>query len=124
MSSFAKVDVSFEVKNSEFVRTLSDKRAIRFSPGTNLPDGKREAVSLVGSSTFTALSPPSGAKAVMIFVESNVSLTLKGVTGDGGIAITPSSNVVGVPVVLPLGSSPTLGILNAGSTVVIQVIWL
>lgn len=81
-----------------------------------------EYVSCTGSA-FTALSPPTGAVAVLIEPDTNASLTLKGVTGDTGIAITPSSNVIGIPLLIPLGSSPSIGIYNGGSTCSIRVTW-
>jgi hypothetical protein len=87
---------------------------------------KRETVSLTGSSTFTALSPPSGSKAVFICPPSGTtSLTLKGVTGDGtGITIVPASTPILAPLFITLGASPSIGILNGGSTVSVVVIWL
>lgn len=81
-------------------------------------------VSLTGSA-FTALTVPSGSKAVVIYLPATaVSLTLKGVTGDSGVPITPASNALGLPVVLPLGSSPSIGITNGGSTVSVDVLFL
>ena len=97
---------------------IADERVV-FSAGSLL---KREVVSLTGSA-FTALSPPSGAKAVVIFCGSTASLTLKGITGDGGITTTPSSPI-GLPLVMPLGSSPGIGFLNSGSTATVEVWWL
>ena len=86
--------------------------------------GKRESVSLTGGA-FTALSPPSNTKAVIIILPSTAaSLTLKGVTGDTGTTIVPSSNFIGIPLLIPLGSSPSIGILNSGSTVAVDLIWL
>lgn len=84
---------------------------------------KREKVSLTGSA-FTALTPPSGATAVILRLGASVSLTQKGVTGDTGTTIAPTSNPKGVPFLIPLGASPSIGIANAGSTVTIEVIWI
>lgn len=84
---------------------------------------KRESVSCTGSA-YTALSPPAGAKAVAILPGSAVSLTLKGVTGDTGIPIAPASAPIGIPCLLPLGATPTLGIANASATAqVVTVVW-
>ena len=47
-----------------------------------------------------------------------VSLVLKGVTGDTGTTITPATNFPGVPLLLPLGASPSIGMLNNSSTAV------
>lgn len=87
--------------------------------------GRQETVTLTAS-IFTALSPPAGAKAVAIILGAATSLTLKGVTGDGtGISITPASNPLAIDVLLPLGTSPSIGILNgSASNQTIDVIWL
>lgn len=96
----------------------------RFAQGT-AGSGKREPVTLTGSSTFNALSPPSGTKGMRLYLPlTAASLTLKGVTGDGtGIAIVGASGYTGLPIVMPL-SSPSIGILNAGSTITAEVEWL
>jgi hypothetical protein len=95
----------------------------RFAQGT-AGAGKREPVTLTGSSTFNALSPPSGTKGMRLFLPSTAaSLTLKGVTGDGtGIVIVGASGYTGLPIILPL-SSASVGILNAGSTITAEVEW-
>lgn len=87
----------------------------RFAQATALANGQRSTVNLTASA-FTAFTIPSGAKVAIIFLTTaGESLTLKGATGDGtGIAISPSSNPLGLPLVIPLGSSPSLGILNSG----------
>ena len=96
----------------------------RWSPGAGL-GGVRETVTLTAS-VFTALTVPTGAKAVVLILGSSTSLTLKGVTGDGtGIAITPPSNPTGLDAILPLGASPSIGILNGlASDQSIEVVWL
>ncbi len=86
--------------------------------GTN---GKREDVALTAA--FTALSPPTGASAVLIKVVSGaVTLTLKGVTGDTGIKMQ-SAALTTIPICIPLGSSPSIGVLSDG-TAVLEVLWL
>lgn len=91
--------------------------------GSLLP--KEEWVSLTGS-TFTALSPPSGAKAVRIWLTSaDVSLTLKGVTGDTGVVVSPASAFAGMILNLSLGTSPSIGFANGTATArVVRVLWL
>lgn len=85
---------------------------------------KREVVS-ISAGSFQALSPPTGAQYVIIKLgSSNISLTLKGVTGDTGNAMTPSSAVVAVPIVIPVNSA-SIGLTNGGgSTQTVEVIWL
>jgi hypothetical protein len=86
---------------------------------------KREQVSLTGTSTFTTLSPPTGAKAVLIIPPSGTtSLTMKGITGDSGTTIVPASTPILAPLFVTLGATPSLGILNAGATVTIECIWV
>lgn len=86
--------------------------------GTN---GKREDVALTAA--FTALSPPTGAVCVMIkLVSGAVTLTLKGVTGDTGIKLQ-SGTLSTIPICLPLGTTPSIGILSDGVGVV-EVLWL
>lgn len=93
----------------------------RFACASGLP--KQEVVSLTGSA-FTALSPPSGAKAVVIQPGTATTLTIKGITGDTGVASVPASNPIGGDMLLYLGSSPSIGILNGGSTAAVTLLWL
>lgn len=100
---------------------LNEDRIVRWSPSVI----KREEVSLAGSSTFTAFSPPSGAKLALIIPPSGAaSWTDKGPTGDTGTTSIPASSAILAPIVRTLGGSPALGILNAGSTVTVTVYWL
>lgn len=86
--------------------------------------GKVEAVELPGD-TFTALTPPDGAKAVVLILGTAAELVLKGITGDTGVEMTPASNPLGIDAILPLGDDPSLGILNDDTEdVTIQVAWL
>lgn len=94
----------------------------RWSPGVG--NGKREQVTITASA-FTALSPPSGAKAVLLILGTATGLTLKGVTGDTGITLTPTSSPLGIDAILPLGASPSIGITSANtSNQTVDVIWL
>lgn len=82
--------------------------------------GYRETKAL--SAAFNALSPPTGATFVVIqWVSGTGTLTLKGVTGDTGIALGVLS-ATSPPIVLPL-SSPSIGILSSASGSV-EIIWL
>jgi hypothetical protein len=74
---------------------------------------------------FQALSVPSGAQGVLIDPGGAVSLTLKGVTGDTGIAVAPATLPITVPIILPLGPTAVLGIRNgAGVAQTIRVAFL
>lgn len=83
--------------------------------------GKMETVTL--SAAFTALSPPTGAVWVAMRVVSGaVTLTLKGVTGDTGIVLQ-SAALGTLPLCLPLGTSPSIGILSDGAAT-IDCLWV
>lgn len=96
----------------------------RWTPGAGT-GGKRETVSLTGSA-FTALSPPSGSKLLVIVLGAAVSLTLKGITGDSAsITLTPATNPLGLDAMIPLGATPVIGILNGVVTAqTVECIWL
>ena len=114
---------TFEVADGAGGRDTDQTRA-RWSTGSSTSLGiVRQKVTLTAS-VFTALTVPSGAKSVIIKVGSATSLTIKGITGDQGIPIAPASNPLGLPVVLPLGASPSIGILNGlGSDQSVEVIF-
>lgn len=122
MASTATLELDLDVMASAGGTAISYEARHRWAPGTI----KRETVSLIGASTFTALSPPSGSKAVILLIPTTAaSLTLKGVSGDAtGIAIVPATGFIGLPIIVPLGTSPSIGILNAGATVSIEALWL
>lgn len=82
-------------------------------------NGKLETVTL--SAAFNALSPPTGATlAIIRWVSGTGTWTLKGVTGDTGVACgTPSAATA--PIMVPL-SSASIGILaSAGGSC--EVLW-
>lgn len=120
--ALAKLRIQLSVEGDEGQGLiLSEDRTVTWAASVV----KREQVSLAGSSTFTALSPPSGSKAVLIIPPSGTtSLTMKGVTGDTGTTIVPASTPILAPLFLTLGATPSVGVLNGGSSVTIAVIWL
>lgn len=71
------------------------------------------------AATFAAITVPAGTTAILIIPPStNVgAITLKGVTGDTGIALHKT-----LPTVLAV-STPTLGLLCANTTV-IQIVFM
>lgn len=122
MGSIADIETRVKITTNGGSTIPYPQTEHRFALGS-ADDGKRESVSLTGSSTFTALTVPSGAKGVRILLPATAtSLTLKGVTGDTGVTIVGASGYTGLPIVLPV-SSPSIGILNAGSTVTAVVEW-
>lgn len=80
-------------------------------PATALKNGQRQPITLTAS-VFTTITVPTGAKYVCLILGSATQLTLKGVTGDTGIPLTPTSNPLGVDAHLPLNGVATFGILN------------
>lgn len=103
--------------------SLNRKIRTRFTVGVGA-NGQRQTISLTGSA-FTSLTVPSGSKLVMLFLDGAISLVLKGITGDSGITLAPSTNPIGVDALIPLGASPTIGILNnSTSTQVIEICFL
>lgn len=69
---------------------------------------------------FQAFTVPTGATAVLIIpVAGNAqTLTLKGVTGDTGIALHITN-----PTVVALGSTPSIGLTTGGSTG-FTIVWM
>lgn len=123
MASLAMVKVLVEVIDATGPVIERDLLPVRFAPGAG-KSGLMETVTLTGSS-FTAIAVPAGAKAALFeFDTTDVNMVLKGVTGDTGITISPATNPVGCPMLLPLGASPSLGILNNGPTVTVNVTFL
>jgi len=85
-------------------------------------NGRRETVTLANG--FTALTVPTGSQAVWIRpLTGAFTFTLKGVTGDTGIVIGVASTLPILPCVLPLGTTPSIGITCTGAGTV-EVIWL
>lgn len=83
---------------------------------------QRQTVSVSGGG-FNALTVPTGAKAIAVKLPTtgSTNLTLKGVTGDTGIKLDAT---LGVPLVTPLGSSPSIGITSTlGGPIDVEVYW-
>ncbi len=97
--------------NSGSVMVISQD--VTYNLGTGNAADDREYT--ISNAVFQALTVPTGAKAVRIQVGAAVSLTLKGVTGDTGITIAPASAPAGIDITLPLGATPSIGILNGGA---------
>jgi len=78
----------------------------------NAPLDVRQQIT-VGTS-FTAVTVPSGASLCVIIppTTNTNALTLKGVTGDTGIPISPSQ-----PTVIPCVGSTAFGLLATGATI-------
>ena len=92
----------------------------------NLPNGVLQVNSVVfGSGTFISTTGPSGAVVCLISppAANAVQLTLKGVTGDTGIPITPN-NVTPIPFFSTAGTN-TIGLTSASAiTGNVYLVWL
>lgn len=101
----------------------TNKESISNTFAALVKNGKRETVTLTNA-VFTALTVPAGAKGIMIVCDQSLGpMTLKGVTGDTGIVIL-TATAPGVPIVLPLGTTPVIGILNSNAaSQVVDIIW-
>lgn len=78
---------------------------------------QQQTVTLTASS-FTAITVPTGAKALLISALTGAA-TLKGVTGDTGIALG-----INCPTLIPLGTTPSIGITDtSGSNQSVALYW-
>lgn len=83
-------------------------------------NGKRERVDLINGNT--ALVVPTGATGVIILpVSGAFTTTLKGANADTGIIVATTA-VMRTPIVLPLGTTPTI-VLTCTGTAVVEVVW-
>lgn len=124
MASLATVKLTLQVVDATGILLDRDLLPVSFAPGAGI-SGQMQAVTLTNGA-FTALTVPTGAKLLIIeLLPAAVSLVLKGVTGDTGINLTPASNFPGIPLLIPLGASPSIGLLNnATASVTVNVVWV
>src|SRR5690349_9701292 len=121
MASLVEVFARVTVTDATGLISNRELPVQRFSLGVgNAP--VRQEVSLTGGA-FTALTVPTGAKLLQILTNGTPSLVLKGVTSDTGIALSPATGALIIDQLLTLGTSPSIGILNNGTTATIECIW-
>lgn len=122
MGAIATLRIALEVTADDGSLAQSFEREVRWSPPNN---GDRRVYS-ISATTFQALTVPSGADMVVIIPqEGAISLTLKGLTADTGIAARPASAPIDGPLILTLGATPSIGILNgAASAQTVEVIFI
>lgn len=122
MSRVARVSNIVRVQDTNGPSYELTSDVVGITCGTLLP--KREFVT-VTASAFTAFTVPSGAQHLVIRPGTSIKLTLKGVTGDTGVVITPTSNPTGAETHLSLGASPSVGLTSAHSSdQTVELIWL
>ena len=123
MASFVTLTQELRIDSADGNQGGRSPITTRWVPGAGV-NGKREQITLTASA-FTALSPPTSAKAVMLILGTAINLTLKGVTGDTGTKLVPATLPLGFDAIIPLGASPSIGITSAHtSDQTIEVIWL
>lgn len=123
MASMVEIYLRANVTTENGLAINMETPPVRFGSAAGLP--KQEVVSLTGSA-FTALSPPTGSKALIIRPGLATSLTLKGITGDSAsLTIAPAANPLGGDMLFYLGAAPVLGILNGSvSAQSVTLLWL
>lgn len=117
----ATLDLGLDVLGDQGGRVLTEEHTMRWAPASGAL--KREVLTLAaGANTIT---PPTGAKSVLLILGTAESLALKGIAADTGIALTPASNPVGFDAFLPLASVTSFVITNGeASSQAITAIWL
>lgn len=123
MASQAILELEFSISDAQGIHQNQHERC-RFTPAQALVNGKRETLVLTAS-IFTALTVPTGAKLLIIILNGATSITLKGITGDTGLTIAPSASpITGLDAVIPLGATPSIGLLNGvASDQNVELIW-
>lgn len=115
MADTSKVEVRGSITDTNAV-VVEDSGLITATFTTGVR--QQQTLSLTAS-TFVTVTVPSGASALLIAALTGTA-TLKGVTGDTGIKLSTSC-----PTLIPLGTSPSVGILDtSGSTQTVKVYWL
>ena len=114
MADTSKVEMRGSITDTNDV-TVEDSGLLTdtFTSGVR----QQQTVTLTAS-TFVAITVPTGAKAVLISKLTGAA-TLKGVTGDTGIALGTNC-----PTLIPLGTTPSLGITDTSTvTQTAQLFW-
>lgn len=119
MASTAEVTGAVVVNDgTRDVTTFVQSSSVAIAAGVG--DGTMQTVAIANG--FNALTVPTGAKGVLIkLVSGALTLTLKGVTGDTGIKMQ-SGTLSTVPIMLPLGTTPSIGIAADGAGT-IEILW-
>lgn len=82
-----------------------------------------EELKALTAGAFNSITVPTGTPELVVIVPPTTNtqtLTLKGITGDTGVALA-----VADPTVIAFGASPAFGItVGAGSTVNVTLVWL
>jgi hypothetical protein len=118
MASTAAVSVSVTVNDGtkDTVKEAVSVPSVSVS-GFN---GKRETLTLgVGATTIT---PPAGAKGVLLLIQTQVNLTLKGIAGDTGVALQ-GATANGLPAFIPLAGAGATFVLNSTAGGTIEAVW-
>lgn len=122
MAAIVTVDLRITVDDGVGGQRADFDERVRFASSVGV-SGKREQVTLTGSS-YNSFTVPTGAKLLVIKPASAaVSCILEGASADTGVAIIPASGAIGQALVLTLGTSPSVGITNSGSSTTAELLW-
>lgn len=112
MTTTAEISVAVVTNNgTRDVITFPVSTSVTLVAG--LQDGQMTPLTL--ASGFNALTVPTGAQGVMIRLTAGaLTITVKGVTGDTGVVLQ-SGTLTTVPIILPLGTSPSIGLTTSGT---------
>lgn len=115
MADTSKVEVRASISDTSGVNVEdSGLITVTFDSGVR----QQQTVTLTAS-TFSSITVPTGAKAVLITGLTGAA-RLKGVTGDTGITMAANCSIL-----IPLGTTPSLGILEASAAdQTLQLYWL
>lgn len=118
MASTAAVAVSVTINDGvkDTIKEAFSVASLAVAPA----NGKRELLALgAGNTTIT---PPATAKGVLLLCQTNVSLTLKGVAGDTGVALQ-GAVANGLPAFVPLAGAGATFVLNSTGASTVEAIW-
>ncbi len=119
MSRIAEIRISVVVTGTNgALEEVYEPGPIRFAPAVL----QRQTLALAnGANTVTV---PTGAKFVLLILNSVLSLTIKGISGDTGIPLTPSSAPLGIPGLFPLNAATSFVITNGTTAQSIDALFL
>lgn len=110
MSTYADLKAEIAVTGSNGLEAVRDLQSRRFALGVGDHVDLRKYT--VAAATYQAFTVPTGARLMVLYLGDAVSVTFKGDTADVGVTIAPATLPLGLDLIIPLGASPTPGILN------------
>ncbi len=121
MASLCEIGYKVSLQDSQGVTEHREPPPVRFAPGAG--DFIKVEKITVTASTFTALSAPTGARALLLILGQATGLTLKGVTGDTGTTLCPTTLPIGLDLIIPLGATPSIGLASSNTSDQVVTAW-